>query len=64
MRTDLRRHQELLAELNELFPLKNPKVTDDINTIRFNSGMRYVVDYLNDELLHQQQSFDVLGDPR
>ena len=36
----------LCEELEEYFPLTNPKVTDTIDQIKFRAGQRSVVEYI------------------
>lgn len=54
MQTDLRRHTDLIAELDTLFPLRNPNPSDTLDTIRYNSGCREVVELLKRELADQE----------
>jgi hypothetical protein len=55
MNVDLRQHKNLIQELDRLFPLQNPRPTDSIETIRYNSGARSVVEKLLHELYRQEQ---------
>lgn len=65
MRTDLRHHLALIAELDELFPLKNPEPDAPLDKIRHTSGQRSVVEFLKQELARQEaenENLNVLGD--
>ncbi len=65
MRTDLRKHRALIAELDELFPLKNPGLHASLDQIRHDSGKREVVEFLLRELALQEAENEldnVLGD--
>lgn len=66
LRVDLRKHKDLIAELDQLYPLRNfsPNVT--LDSIRFDSGRRDVVEFLKRELEIQEKqsnslSIQVLG---
>lgn len=68
MQTDLRRHLDLLAELNEMYPLKNFEPSATEQTIREYCAQRSVVDKLFQELKYQEEQLDtsshqVLGNP-
>jgi hypothetical protein len=68
MQTDLRRHQDLLEELNSLYPLKNFAPTDSEQFIRESCAQRAVVERLFAELKYQGEQMDarsiqVLGKP-
>lgn len=62
MQTDLRRHIDLIAELDALFPLRHFDAATPIDTVRYQSGERNVVEFLKRELLEQDQR-GVLGNP-
>lgn len=66
MRTDLRRHLDLLAELDELFPARNPQPSTPMADIMFAAGGREVVEMLQRELKYQEErrreeGMEVLG---
>lgn len=69
MRTDLRRHQDLIAELDELFPAKTPTPGTPLDEIMFQSGKRCVIEFLKQTLSYQEQvrqeeGMEVLGTPQ
>ncbi len=47
---------DLLRKLNEMFPERSPKLTDSVDLIRFNSGERSVVQFLNAMFLAQNET--------
>lgn len=55
MKTDLRRHKDLIAELDSLFPLRHFSMTTPIEQVRWESGERAVVEFLIRELRHQEE---------
>lgn len=66
LRADLRKHKDLIDELDQLFPLRNFSPTDTLDRIRYNSGQREVVELLKRELADQEKqsnslSIQVLG---
>jgi len=62
MRTHLRLHKDLIAELDEFFPLRNTPPNDTMERIRYVSGQRSVVEFLLDRLKNQEAALTVLGD--
>lgn len=68
MQTDLRRHALLIDELESLFPLVNPSLSDSLDVIRYRAGQRSVVEHLKNELKYQEEqaselNTEVLGVP-
>jgi hypothetical protein len=68
MQTDLRRHVDLLRELDVLYPLKNFEPDTPEQTIREHCAQRRLVDRLFAELKYQEEEQDqlslhVLGTP-
>lgn len=61
MNTDLRRHRDLILELDSLFPLKHFAMTTPIDQVRWESGERAVVEFLLRELKHQEEEATIQG---
>lgn len=61
MNIDLRRHKDLIAELDRLFPLKHFSMLAPIDQVRWESGERAVVELLIRELKRQEEDSTTFG---
>lgn len=58
MNIDLRRHKDLITELDRLYPLRNFRPDESEQTIREHCSKRAVVDRLIQELAYQEEVVD------
>lgn len=59
MNIDLRRHKDLLNELDRLYPLRNFEPQETDQAIREHCAKRFVVDRLFQELQYQEEQLDM-----
>ncbi len=56
---DLKPHEPLIKLLSDQFKTELPKPSMDINTIMFNAGQQYVIEWLYQKM-HSQQTEEIM----